>query len=134
ASSTARGSGRARAALIARGFAEFQRLGLALGARRETMAGLSGLGDLILTASSPQSRNMSLGIALGRGEALADILASRTSVAEGVATAAAIVALAQKKGVETPVSAAVADIVAGALGVDDAIAALLSRPFRAETA
>lgn len=122
----------ARAALIARGFAEFQRLGAALGARKETMAGLSGLGDLVLTASSPASRNMSLGIALGRGESLASILSGRLSVAEGVATASAIVRLAAAHGVETPICAAVADLVAGARTVDAVIADLLARPFRAE--
>lgn len=122
----------ARAALIARGFAEFQRLGVALGARPETMAGLSGLGDLILTASSMQSRNMSLGVELGKGRALADILGERSSVSEGVASAAAVLALAKKAGVETPVCAAVADLVSGAKSLDDIIAQLLSRPFRSE--
>ena len=123
----------ARAALIARGFAEFQRLGVALGAKPQTMAGLSGLGDLILTASSPQSRNMSLGIALGQGRALQDVLGERNSVAEGVATAPAVVALAQKAGVETPICSAVAAIVSGEKTADEIIAALLSRPFREET-
>ena len=88
----------ARAAVIARGFAEVQRLGVALGAKRETMAGLSGLGDLILTACSPQSRNMSLGLELGRGRPLSEILAERNTVSEGVATAGAIHELAQKAG------------------------------------
>jgi glycerol-3-phosphate dehydrogenase (NAD(P)+) len=123
----------ARAALIARGFAEFQRLGVALGAKRETMAGLSGLGDLILTASSPQSRNMSLGIELGKGRALADILGERNSVSEGVATAGAIHALAVKAGTEAPICEAVAALVSGEAGVDEIIAALLSRPFKSET-
>ncbi len=122
----------ARAALIARGFAEFQRLGLALGARRETMAGLSGLGDLILTASSPQSRNMSLGAALGRGETLEAILATRNSVAEGVATAGAIVAVGASHKVEMPICAAVADLLSGARRIDEVIADLLSRPFKSE--
>jgi glycerol-3-phosphate dehydrogenase (NAD(P)+) len=122
----------ARAALIARGFAEFTRLGVARGAQPETMAGLSGLGDLILTATSPQSRNMSLGIELGRGRSLDDVLAERRSVAEGVATAPAVVAMAQRAGVDMPICAAVADLVSGARGLDAIIAALLARPLKAE--
>jgi len=122
----------ARAALIARGFAEFQRLGVALGAKRETMAGLSGLGDLILTASSPQSRNMSLGIELGKGRALADVLGERNTVSEGVATAGAIHALALKAGAEAPICEAVAALVAGEKNADEIIAALLARPFKSE--
>lgn len=124
----------ARAAVIARGFAEFQRLGVALGAKRETMAGLSGLGDLILTATSEQSRNFSLGAALGRGRALDDILRERNSVAEGVETAPALVAMAKRAGVEAPIAAAVADLVSGVRGLDAIIAALLARPFKHETA
>lgn len=123
----------ARAALITRGFAEFQRLGVALGAKVETMAGLSGLGDLILTASSPQSRNMSLGRELGRGRTLDDVLAKRNSVAEGVATAGAVVALAKKAGVEMPICESVAALVSGARNVDEIVAALLARPFKPET-
>ncbi|MFC2951431.1 NAD(P)H-dependent glycerol-3-phosphate dehydrogenase [Marinicaulis aureus] len=123
----------ARAALIARGFAEFQRLGVALGAKKETMAGLSGLGDLILTASSPQSRNMSLGIELGKGRTLSDILGERKTVSEGVATAGAIHALAEKAGVEAPVCEAVAALVSGAKSVDEIIAALMARPLKSET-
>ncbi len=123
----------ARAALIARGFAEFQRLGVALGAEAQTMAGLSGLGDLILTASSEKSRNMSLGVALGRGQALGDILQERNTVAEGVATAPAIVGLAEKAGVDTPIVNAVAALLAGEKTVDDLISELLARPLKAET-
>ncbi len=123
----------ARAALIARGFAEFQRLGLALGADAQTMAGLSGLGDLILTASSPQSRNMSLGLELGKGRPLAEILAERNSVSEGVASAEAVTNLAARAGVEMPVCAAVAALVSGAKTIDDLIADLLARPFKSET-
>lgn len=122
----------AKAALIARGFAEFQRLGLALGARRETMAGLSGLGDLILTATSPQSRNMSLGLALGRGESISAVLGARNSVSEGVATASAVVALGRKLKVDLPICEAVSDLVAGARGLDEIIADLLARPVRGE--
>jgi glycerol-3-phosphate dehydrogenase (NAD(P)+) len=122
----------ARAALIARGFSEFQRLGVALGAKRETMAGLSGLGDLILTASSPQSRNMSLGIELGKGRSLDDVLGERNTVSEGVATADAIHALAKKAGVEAPICEAVSDLVNGRKSADQIIAALLARPFKSE--
>jgi glycerol-3-phosphate dehydrogenase (NAD(P)+) len=128
-----RGLGRsAHAALITRGFAEMTRLGVALGAEAETLAGLCGLGDLVLTCSSPQSRNMSVGLALGRGETLAAALAGKLSVAEGVASAPAVVALADRLGVETPICSAVAAILAGAADVDTAIAGLLSRPLRAE--
>jgi glycerol-3-phosphate dehydrogenase (NAD(P)+) len=124
----------AHAALISRGFAEMTRLALALGAQRETLAGLCGLGDLVLTCSSPQSRNMSCGLALGRGVRLEDILASRKAVTEGVASAPAVVALAKRHGVEMPICQAVDDILAGRTSVDDAIEALLSRPFTLETA
>lgn len=122
----------ARAAVIARGFAEFQRLGVALGAKRETMAGLSGLGDLILTASSKQSRNMALGIELGQGRPIAKALAGRATVVEGVATAAAVVSLAEKAKVDMPICAAVAELVAGTRTVDEVIADLLARPFKTE--
>ena len=124
----------AKAALIARGFAEFQRLGVALGARRETMAGLSGLGDLILTATSPQSRNMSLGVALGRGQPLHAVLAGRNSVSEGVPTASAVVELGRSAGVDLPICAAVADLVAGARSIDEIVVDLMSRPLKVETA
>ncbi|WDI32934.1 NAD(P)-dependent glycerol-3-phosphate dehydrogenase [Hyphococcus flavus] len=122
----------ARAALIARGFAEFQRLGVALGAKKETMAGLSGLGDLILTASSSQSRNMSLGMELGKGRSLEEVLGERNTVSEGVATADAIHALAEKAGVEAPICEAVSNLVNGRKTVDEIIAALLARPFKSE--
>lgn len=123
----------ARAALTTRGFAELTRLGLALGARPETLAGLSGLGDLILTCNSPKSRNMSLGIALGEGKTLEEIMGSRNSVSEGVHSATAVVALARKYDIEMPIAEAVANIVGGRAGVDETIAALLARPFRSET-
>ncbi|MEM9496012.1 MAG: NAD(P)H-dependent glycerol-3-phosphate dehydrogenase [Pseudomonadota bacterium] len=122
----------ARAALIARGFAEFQRLGVARGAKPETMAGLSGLGDLVLTASSPQSRNMSLGRALGEGRALQDVLGERNTVSEGVATAEAVRALALSASVDMPICAAVADLVSGRKNVDEIIQDLLSRPITRE--
>ncbi|HEX7775554.1 MAG TPA: NAD(P)H-dependent glycerol-3-phosphate dehydrogenase [Parvibaculum sp.] len=123
----------ARAALTTRGFAEMTRLGLALGARAETLAGLSGLGDLVLTCNSPQSRNMSLGMALGEGKSLAGIMGGRISVTEGVFSATAVVALAAAHGVEMPISEAVASIVTGKASVDEAIVALLTRPFKSET-
>jgi len=122
----------ARAALITRGFAEMVRLGLSLGARQETLNGLCGLGDLVLTCSSRASRNMALGFALGEGRTAAEALAGRLSVAEGAASAPAVVALAQRRGVEMPICAAVAEVLAGRASVDAAITALLSRPFRAE--
>ncbi|TGY88984.1 NAD(P)-dependent glycerol-3-phosphate dehydrogenase [Marinicauda algicola] len=122
----------AHAALIARGFAEMTRLAVALGAKAETLSGLCGLGDLVLTCSSPQSRNMSCGLALGRGERLQDILGARNSVTEGVASAPAVVALARRHGVEMPICEAVNRVVSGKSGVDEAIKDLLSRPFTSE--
>ncbi|HEY0651174.1 NAD(P)H-dependent glycerol-3-phosphate dehydrogenase [Phenylobacterium sp.] len=128
-----RGLGRsAHAALITRGFAELTRLAVALGGEPETVAGLCGLGDLVLTCSSPQSRNMSVGLALGQGMTLAEALAGKLSVAEGVASAPAVRQLARKLGVETPICEAVAAILAGEVDVDDAIRGLLSRPLREE--
>jgi glycerol-3-phosphate dehydrogenase (NAD(P)+) len=117
----------ALAALTTRGFSELVRLGRACGARSETMAGLSGLGDLILTCSSPQSRNFALGIALGRGEAR-----PRDRLAEGEFTAPVLVELAASQNVDMPVSNAVAAILAGATTIDEAIESLLTRPFKAE--
>ncbi len=122
----------AHAALVTRGFAELRRFGAAMGARSETLMGLSGLGDLVLTCGSPQSRNMSLGRALGQGEKLTDVLGARRAVTEGVYTASAVVRLAQEKGVEMPIAEAVHAIVEGRASVNDAIAALLARPFKAE--
>lgn len=122
----------ARAALITRGLAEIMRLGRSLGAQVETLMGLSGQGDLVLTCSSEQSRNMSLGAALGRGERLSDILSLRNSVAEGLSSAPAVVALAERLGVDMPISAAVNAILHEGADVDEAIAKLLSRPFRSE--
>lgn len=124
--------GSAHAALVSRGFAELRRLGEALGARGETLMGLSGLGDLILTCGSAQSRNMSLGRALGEGQPLADILSSRRAVTEGVYTAAAVKRLAREHGIEMPICRAVSDILDGAVSVDGAIAGLLQRPLKAE--
>ena len=120
----------ARAALITRGLAELSRLAVAVGGRTETVSGLSGLGDLLLTCTGASSRNYSLGLALGRGEALADILAARDTVTEGVATAPAL--LARAAGVDLPICAAVAALVQGRTTLRDAIAALLARPRRDE--
>ncbi len=128
-----RGLGRsAHASLITRGFAELTRLAVALGGQAETVAGLCGLGDLVLTCSSPQSRNMSVGLALGRGETLEEALAGKRSVAEGVASAPAVRDLARRLGVETPICEAVAAILAGQAGVDEAIRGLLARPLKEE--
>ena len=120
----------ARAALITRGLAELARLAVALGGRAETVMGLSGLGDLLLTCTGAASRNYSLGLALGRGETLADVLAARLSVTEGVATAPALVARAH--GVDMPVCTAVASLLAGHATLAEAMAALLARPRRDE--
>jgi glycerol-3-phosphate dehydrogenase (NAD(P)+) len=120
----------ATAALVTRGFAELARFGAALGARGETLTGLSGLGDLILTCASPQSRNFSLGIALGEGRERASALQGK--LAEGVFTAGALVELAQEKGVEMPIATAVAAVLDGKLSVDAAIESLLTRPLKAE--
>jgi glycerol-3-phosphate dehydrogenase (NAD(P)+) len=129
-----RGLGRsAHAALITRGFSELTRIAVALGGEAETVAGLCGLGDLVLTCSSPQSRNMSVGLALGRGETLAAALAGKLSVAEGVASAPAVRQLAAKLGVDVPICQATAAILAGEIGVDDAINGLLARPLREES-
>ena len=117
----------AQGALTTRGFSELTRLGRACGARSETMAGLSGLGDLILTCSSLQSRNFALGIALGRGEP-----PPRDKLAEGEFTAPVLIELAASQHVDMPVSNAVAAILSGAMTIDAAIESLLTRPFKAE--
>lgn len=122
----------ARAAIIARGFAEMSRFGLARGGRMETLAGLSGLGDLVLTCSSPQSRNMSLGMALGQGKTAAEALSGRLSVAEGAATAPVLVEAARQAGVDMPITAAVADLLAGNTSVPEVIERLLARPLTTE--
>ncbi|KWT70985.1 Glycerol-3-phosphate dehydrogenase [NAD(P)+] [Hyphomicrobium sulfonivorans] len=122
----------AHAALVTRGFAEMRRLGKALGARLETLNGLSGLGDLILTCGSPQSRNMSLGRALGQGEAIDKVLAGRLAVTEGVYTATAVRGLAEANDVDMPICAAVCDVVEGRASVRDVIGQLMQRPLKAE--
>lgn len=119
----------ARAALITRGLAEIMRLGLSMGARLETLAGLSGLGDLVLTCTSGQSRNYALGLALGQGLSLQEASAAGRGVAEGVSSAAALAALARARGVETPIIEAVSAVLHGGAKVEDAIAGLLARPF-----
>jgi glycerol-3-phosphate dehydrogenase (NAD(P)+) len=116
----------ALAAMTTRGFAELVRFGRACGARTETMMGLSGLGDLILTCGTPQSRNFSCGVALGRGEAPSGKLA------EGVFTAPALLEMARDKGIDMPISAAVAAVLQGSLTVDAAIESLLTRPLKSE--
>ena len=122
----------ARAALITRGLAELSRLVVAKGGRAETCMGLSGLGDLVLTASSSQSRNYGLGFRLGQGKRLADLLVARHDVTEGVATAPAVLALAKRVGVEMPVCAAVAGLLRGEVTVEETVEALLARPFKNE--
>lgn len=117
----------ALAALTTRGFSELVRLGRACGARGETMSGLSGLGDLILSCSSPQSRNFALGVALARGEQPAPGM-----LAEGAFTAPVLIELAAAQDVDMPVSAAVAAILSGSTTIDAAIESLLTRPFKAE--
>ncbi|MEP3890042.1 MAG: NAD(P)H-dependent glycerol-3-phosphate dehydrogenase [Hellea sp.] len=123
----------AHAAIIARGYAEMTRLGKALGCNPETLTGLCGLGDLVLTCSSEQSRNMSCGLALGRGQTLEEIMAARNSVTEGVATAPALKEMAARLGVDMPICNAMADILSGDLDVDKAIVQLLAREHKTET-
>ncbi len=122
----------ARAAIITRGLAEIVRLAEAMGAKRETLMGLSCLGDLILTASSMQSRNMSLGAALGRGEKLEEILGKRKSVAEGVHSAVAVMGLAARYQVEMPICAAVDALINQGADIETTIQGLLARPFKSE--
>jgi glycerol-3-phosphate dehydrogenase (NAD(P)+) len=122
----------ARAALISRGFAEMTRFGLAYGARRETLTGLSGLGDLVLTCSSTSSRNYSLGKGIGEGRSAAELLADRRTVAEGAFTAPVLARLAREKNVDMPIVEAVDALIAGRATVDEVLGALLSRPPRAE--
>lgn len=123
----------AHAALLTRGFAEMKRLAVALGGKAETLSGLCGLGDLVLTCSSTQSRNMSFGKALGEGRRAEDVLAERVAVTEGAATAPALETLARRHGVEMPICGAVAAILDGKITVAEAVAGLLSRPFKEES-
>jgi glycerol-3-phosphate dehydrogenase (NAD(P)+) len=124
----------ARAALVARGFAEMRRFGLAFGGQRETLSGLSGLGDLVLTCSSTSSRNYSLGIGIGEGRSAAELLSNRKTVAEGAFTAPVLARLAREKGVDMPIVGAVDALIAGRADVDQVLDALLSRPPRPEGA
>ena len=119
----------AAAALVTRGFAELARFGRAYGAKPETLMGLSGLGDLLLTCSSPQSRNFSFGMALGRGQRPGDI---RGGLAEGVFTAPVLLDMARERSVDMPISAAVAAVLNEQMSVEGAIESLLTRPLRAE--
>jgi glycerol-3-phosphate dehydrogenase (NAD(P)+) len=128
---TGRGLGAsAAAALTTRGFAELVRFGKAYGAKPETMTGLSGLGDLILTCSSPQSRNFSFGVALGKGEKPDG--AAHGKLAEGAFTAPVLLEMAREKNIEMPISVAIAAVLAEKLSVDEAIGSLLTRPIKSE--
>ncbi len=122
----------ARAALMTRGFAEATRIATAMGARPETLSGLSGIGDLALTCNSEKSRNFAYGLALGRGKTPDEIAADGRTY-EGAATAGVAVALAEKLGVDAPICAVVADLVAGRCDIDGAVATLLARPLKRET-
>ncbi|MBV9061626.1 MAG: NAD(P)-dependent glycerol-3-phosphate dehydrogenase [Alphaproteobacteria bacterium] len=122
----------ARAALLARSFAELRRLGEALGAKPETLMGLSGLGDLVLTASSSTSRNFSFGFAIGKGRTRAELDAQGHPLAEGVETAPALVARAARQGIELPIAETAAAILDGSLPLDAAMARLMERPLKAE--
>ena len=123
----------ARAALITRGLAEMTRMAIAKGGEARTLMGLSGLGDLTLTCNAVQSRNFSLGVALGRNRPLPAILAERTTVAEGVFSASSVVALAARLGIEMPICAAVDAVLNRGANLESMIAALLARPVGAET-
>ena len=122
----------ARAALIGRGFAEMTRFGLAFGAKRETLVGLSGLGDLVLTCSSTSSRNYSLGKGLGEGRSAAELLSDRKTIAEGAFTAPVLARLAKEKGIDMPIVEAVDALISGRSNVDQVLGALLSRPPKSE--
>lgn len=120
----------ARAALLTRGVAEIARLGVAMDAKRETLLGMCGIGDLMLTCSSMQSRNFSLGHALGKGKTLEEILQTRSAVTEGVHTAAATLDLAKSHAVDMPITEGVHKLLSGELTIDEAIEEVLNRPFR----
>jgi glycerol-3-phosphate dehydrogenase (NAD(P)+) len=122
----------ARAALITRGLAEIARLATALGGKPETISGLSGLGDLLLTCTGAGSRNFSLGHALGQGQSLEAILAARTGVTEGVTTAPALLARAQAAGVDMPITAAVTDLLTGETNITQTMAKLMGRALKDE--
>jgi glycerol-3-phosphate dehydrogenase (NAD(P)+) len=115
---------------MTRGLAEIARLGLALGAQRETFMGLAGMGDLVLTCASDKSRNFAFGLALGRGASIEQ--ASGGKLAEGALTAAVLVGMARSKGVDMPIAEAVNAVLEGRCGIDEAVAGLMSRPLKAE--
>ncbi|MGL5361808.1 MAG: NAD(P)H-dependent glycerol-3-phosphate dehydrogenase [Bosea sp. (in: a-proteobacteria)] len=121
----------ARAALVARGFAEIRRFGSAFGAQGDTLMGLSGLGDLVLTCGSAQSRNFAFGKALGEGRSVAE--ASGGKLAEGAFTAQVLVTMAKARGIDMPIAAGIDDVVAGRAKVREAVAGLLARPVRSES-
>ena len=118
----------ARAALIARGFAEMTRFGVALGGQRETLAGLSGLGDLVLTCSSTSSRNFSLGKAIGEGGKVAELMKDRRTVAEGAHTAPVVHRIALERDIDMPIVGAVVELLSGKVDIDELLTTLLSRP------
>lgn len=122
----------ARAALLARSFAELNRLGEALGAKRETLMGLSGLGDLVLTATSPTSRNYATGLQLGKGETLDKLTGPGKPLAEGIETAPALVARARRQNIELPIAETMAEILDGSLSLGDAVPRLMGRPLKSE--
>ncbi len=122
----------ARAALLTRGIAEIARLGVAMGSQKDTLLGMCGIGDLMLTCSSMQSRNYSLGYALGQGDSLEDILGARNAVTEGVHSAQSTLALAKKHAVDMPITEAVNKCLNEGMAIDDAIEEMLNRPFKYE--
>ncbi|MCJ7421220.1 NAD(P)H-dependent glycerol-3-phosphate dehydrogenase [Sphingomicrobium astaxanthinifaciens] len=124
----------ARAAIIARGFAEMKRFGAAVGAREETLAGLSGLGDLVLTCTSTASRNFSLGKAIGEGRSAAELMSDRTTVAEGAHTAPVLARIARDGDIDMPIVETVAALLSGEVSIDEAVEQILSRPPRPENA
>jgi glycerol-3-phosphate dehydrogenase (NAD(P)+) len=123
----------ARAALITRGLAEMTRFAVALGGRAGTLSGLAGMGDLVLTCSSQQSRNLSFGIQIGQGRPLSELFGDGGTLVEGVSTAAALTVLAERSGVEMPIASAVDAVLHRGLNIDEAVRGLLSRPFRSES-
>ena len=122
----------ARAAILSRGLLEMKRFGMAFGAKADTFMGLAGVGDLTLTCQSETSRNMSLGIRLAKGEKMSEILASRSSVAEGVPTTKAVINLAKDKNISMPICESVYDVLYKDISIEEAIQNLLTRPLRDE--
>ena len=120
----------ARAALLTRGVAEIARLGVSMGTQKETLLGMCGIGDLMLTCSSMQSRNFSLGSALGEGKTMEEVLGNRNAVTEGVFTAASTLALAKQYAVDMPITEAVNKCLNEGVSIDDAIEDMLNRPFK----